>query len=86
MEQAVPELNHTHRTIADIRVQEGPAAPTKYADVMITHYAYERGGIWHGAKAGEAVTNAERIKSAKYAPARGGRRVLIVPLCFETGG
>ena len=87
MEQEVPELGRTTRVIADIRAQEGPTAPTRYADVMVTHYAYQQHGEWKGSEAGRAVRDAEICKWIKYRPEEGvGTAVLLVPLCFETGG
>ena len=63
MEQEVLELGRTTRVIADIRAQEGPTAPTRYADVMVTHYAYQQHGEWNGSAAGRAVNDAEICKT-----------------------
>ena len=63
MEQEVPELGRTTRIIADIRAQEGPAAPTRYADAMVTHYAYQYYGEWRGSAAGRALKDAEICKA-----------------------
>ena len=86
MEQIVPELATTREVVADIRAQEGPTAPTRYADVMVTHYAHSIHGVWKGSLAGNAVRAAELEKYRKYRPSPRGRAVLITPLCFETGG
>ena len=85
-EQSVPELGPGPAVIADIRAEEGPAAPVRYADVVITHPICCHRGSWCGTGPGTAVAREERGKLKDYLPRPGGRRVLLVPLAFESYG
>ena len=83
-EQAVPELGTN--AVADLRVREGPAAPTRYCDVVVTHPIHRNHDQWRAISGGAAAAAAERQKRADYQPAHGGRPVLLTPIAFESFG
>ena len=85
-EQSVPELGPGSDVIADVRAEEGPSAPIRYADVVVTHPIQCHRGQWSGTGPGIAAARMERKKYADYQPRPGGRAVLLVPLAFETYG
>ena len=86
VEQHVPELARLDATVADVRSVEHASASARYYDVAVTHPIKHHQGEWQPSGPGQAVEVAERGKLVRYAPSRGGRPVLLTPVCFETYG
>ena len=72
--------------VADVRAEEGPTAPVRFADVVVTHPIGLRSNRWVGNGQGVAAAREERKKFAHYLPRAGGHPVLMVPLAFESYG
>ena len=82
----MPELGTGPEVVADIRAEEGPTAPIRYADVVVTHPIHWERDHWVGAAQGAAARESERVKWRRYAACPDGNPVLLVPLAFETYG
>ena len=82
----MPEVGPGSEVIADVRAEEGPAAPVRYADVVVTHPIHCLAGRQVCNGPGIAAAREERNKFEHYRPRPGGRAVLTVPLSFETYG
>jgi len=85
-EQFVPEVGPGTRVRSDIRARCGPARPTRYADVVITHPFTLIGITWVGHAHAAATEAAEADKYRTYAIRPGGTPIVIIPLAFETFG
>ena len=55
LENIVRKKEAGPEVVADVRAEEGPAAPVRYADVVVTHPIAWRGDHWAGSGHGIAA-------------------------------